>query len=101
MLSKNLTGAQLNWSVKEKECFAIVYALKKFEYLLRGRTFKLFTDHRNLLYLDSESSAKVVRWRLAVQDYDFTLGHIAGEQNIVADQLSRLALKLQLAPRPN
>ena len=45
-MSKNLTAAQLNWSVKEKECFAIVYALRKFEYMLRGRTFKLFTDHR-------------------------------------------------------
>ena len=73
-MSKNLTGAQLNWSVKEKEYFAIVYALKKFEYLSGGRTLKLFTDHRNLLYLDSESSAK---------DYDCT-------QNIVADQLLRL-----------
>ena len=98
-MSKNLTGAQLNWSVKEKECLAIVYALKKFEYLLRGCTFKLFTDHRNLLYLNSESNAKVVRWRLAVQDYDFTLRHIAGEQ-IVADQLSRLCPKAPAGPMP-
>ena len=51
-MSKSLTGAQLNWSVKEKECYAIVYALKVFEYLLRGRYFKLFTDHQNLLYLN-------------------------------------------------
>ena len=99
-ISKNLTGAQINWSVKEKECFAIVYALKKFKYLLRGRTFKLFTDHRNLLYLDSESSAKVVHWRLAIQNYDFTLGHIAGEQNIVADQLSRLCPRAPAGPMP-
>ena len=99
-MSKNLTCAQLNWSVKEKECFAIVYALKKFEYLLRGCTFKLFIDHRKLLYLYLESSAKVVRWSLAVQDYDFTLGHIAGEQNIVADQLSRLCPKAPAVPMP-
>ena len=93
-MSKSLHGAQLRWSTKEKECYAIVYALKKFEYLLRGRRFKLFTDHQNLLYVDSESSAKVVRWRLVIQDFDFTLGHIAGELNIVADQMSRLCPKL-------
>ena len=59
-MSKSLTGDQLNWSVKEKESYAIVYALKVFEYLLRGRHFQLFTDHQNLLYLNSQSSQKVI-----------------------------------------
>ena len=77
-MSKSLSGAQLNWSVKEKECFAIVWALKRFEYLLRGRHFKLFTDHSNLLYLQSESSQKVVRWRLFIQNYDFELAYVKG-----------------------
>ena len=99
-MSKTLTGAQLNWSVKEKECYAIVYALKRFEYLLRGRHFKLFTDHQNLLYLNSESSQKVIRWRFFVQDYDFELAHVKGQDNIVADQLSRLCPRAPAGPTP-
>ena len=90
----------MNWSVKEKECYAIVYALKVFEYLLRGRHFQLFTDHQNLLYLNLQSSQKVIRWRLFVQDYDFELAHIAGVDNIVADQLSRLCPKAPAPPTP-
>ena len=99
-MSKSLTGAQLNWSVKEKECYTIVYALKRFEYLLRGRRFKLFTDHSNLLYLQSESSQKVIRWRLFVQDYDFELAYVKGQDNIVADQLSRLGPRAPAGPNP-
>ena len=99
-MSKSLTGAQLNWSVKEKECYAIVYALKRFEYLLRGRRFKLFTDHSSLLYLQSESSQKVIRWRLFVQDYDFELAYVKGQDNIVADQLSRLCPRAPAGPIP-
>ena len=53
-----------------------------------------------LSYLQITGIAKVVRWRLAVQDYDFTLRHIAGEQNIVADQLSGLCPKAPAGPMP-
>ena len=48
-MSKSLSGAELRWSTIEKECYAIVYALKKFEYLIRDTHFTLRTDHRNLL----------------------------------------------------
>jgi hypothetical protein len=32
----------------------------------------------------------VIRWKIAVQDYDFDIEHIPGVNNIVADGLSRL-----------
>ena len=32
--SKALTGAQLNWSVREKECYGIFYGVRLFEDLL-------------------------------------------------------------------
>ena len=89
-LSKTLIKEQLRWSVPEKECYAIVYSLKKWEYLLRDIHFKLYTDHKNLTYLDAGSSAKVYRWKLEVQEYDFEILPIKGDDNIVADALSRL-----------
>jgi hypothetical protein len=49
-ISKSLVKEQLNWSVPEKECFAIWYALKKLDYLLRDIHFTLHTDHRNLTF---------------------------------------------------
>ncbi len=51
--SKALTGAQLNWSTREKECYGIYFGCKTFEDLLDNRHFILKTDHMNLTYLMS------------------------------------------------
>ena len=64
--------------------------LRKFEYLVRDIPFEMYTDHENLVYLNNPPSNKVLRWKLAIQEYDFTLDHIKGELNVVADGLSRL-----------
>jgi transposase InsO family protein len=89
-LSKSLTAERLRWSVPEKEAYAIVYAFQKLEYVLRDMHFTLRTDHKNLLYINEDGSAKVRRWKLAIQEYNFDIEHIAGEENVAADAFSRL-----------
>jgi hypothetical protein len=87
--SKTLSKVQQRWSTIEKECYAIWYALKHWEHLLRDVKFTIKTDHRNLRYLNT-NTPKVVRWKLAIQEYDFVLEHIAGPINVFPDTLSRL-----------
>jgi len=65
-------------------------ALDKFQYLLHSRPFVLQTDSRNLTFLNNASSSRVYRWKLAIQRYDFTIMHIPGKENVVADAFSRL-----------
>ena len=64
--------------------------LQKFEYLLRDVRFTLYTDHANLVYLNVPPSSKVLRWKMAMQEYTFRLFHIPGEKNVEADGFSRL-----------
>jgi transposase InsO family protein len=89
-LSKSFTDVQKRWSTIEKECYAIFYSITALEHLIRDRKFTLRTDHRNLIFLNAQASAKVTRWKLAIQEYDFDIEHIAGVLNFVADQMSRL-----------
>lgn len=89
-MSKTLSAEEVKWSTIEKECYAIVFSLRKFEYLLRDRPFTLRTDHENLTYINDPPSPKVRRWKIAIQEHDFHIEHIDGEKNIVADGLSRL-----------
>jgi hypothetical protein len=88
-MSKTLTKAELKWSTIEKEAYAIFVAFRKFEHLLRDVHFTLRTDHRNLTFLNVEAREKVKRWKLAIQHYDFSIEHIKGSDNIVADGFSR------------
>jgi hypothetical protein len=84
--------AQLNWSVREKECFGIFYGVRLFEDLLDNRPFILKTDHMNLTYLNVTLTGKVLRWKLYLQDKDFHLCHVPGKEvhQGVSDALSRL-----------
>ena len=92
-VSHALSASQITkWSTPEKEAYAIFYALGKLDYLLRDIKFTLHTDHKNLTlpFLNNEQNARVKRWKLAIQQYDFDVEYIKGAENIVADGFSRL-----------
>jgi hypothetical protein len=63
-LSRTLKGAQTRWSTTEKECFAIVEALKEFEYLLGSRRFHLLTDHKSLTFMSHANGNKILADKL-------------------------------------
>ena len=89
-LSKALTDEQLRWSTPEKETYAIFWTLMELDYLLRDRFFIIRTDHSNLQYINQNPTSKVTRWKLAIQEFQFKLQHIAGKDNILADRFSRI-----------
>lgn len=89
-ISKSFSKEQRRWSTAEQEAYAIFYALRKFDYLLRDVKFTIQTDHKNLIYINTDGSAKVKRWKLLVQEYDFDIVHIPGVDNPIADAFSRL-----------
>ena len=72
--------------------FSPVFGVKIFEDLLDNRRFILKTDHMNLTYLNVILTAKVQRWKLYMQDKDFYLCHVPGNElhQFVPDALSRL-----------
>ena len=90
--SKKLTQSELNYSVIEKECLALIWAVKKFHVYLYGKQFVLETDHQPLVYLKQSKMAngRLMRWALALQPYKFQVKAIKSTQNARADYLSRI-----------
>jgi hypothetical protein len=72
-ISKALVGAQLRWSVREKECYGIFYCFKVLEDMLKYVKFHLKTDHKNLVHINCALTGKVARWKLYIQDWNFTV----------------------------
>lgn len=47
--SKKFTPTETRYGISEKEMYAVFWGIKKFEYELRGRRFKVETDHKALV----------------------------------------------------
>jgi hypothetical protein len=90
-LSRKLQGAEENYSVPEKECLAIVWAVTKLSYYLYGRVFIIHTDHQPLkwMYTMKNTNKRLMRWALLLQQYTFTVMYKKGVSNGNADGLSR------------
>ena len=57
-----------------------------------GIKFVLYTDHAALTYLQSSASIsrRNARWLDFLSQFQFTIVHIKGRENVVADALSRV-----------
>ena len=90
--SQKFTTAQQNWSTIEREAYAVVWAIKKFENYVFGTKIEVITDHNPLTYLQKTApqSAKLQRWALALQRFDISITHCPGALLKNADGLSRL-----------
>eukprot|EP00731_Ephydatia_muelleri_P027497 Em0019g370a len=89
--SRSLTHAERQYSVIERECLAVLYAVKQFRHYLLGRAFVLHTDHQPLQWLSAQKmEGRLCRWALALQEFDFTIKYRRGSSNANADALSRV-----------
>nr|GEU88211.1 reverse transcriptase domain-containing protein [Tanacetum cinerariifolium] len=90
--SKTMTEAESNYTTTEKEMLAVVYAFEKFRsYLIMNKSI-VYTDHSVLKYLfaKKDSTARLLRWVLLLQEFTFKIIDTKGTKNLAADHLSRL-----------
>ena len=89
--SRKLKDAQTRYTTTERELLSIVEILKEYRNILLGHKIIVHTDHKNLVHKHFNTE-RVMRWRLVIEEFGPELRHIKGENNIVADTLSRLDL---------
>ena len=91
--SQKLTDVQKRWSVLEREAYACIWSLNKFRSLILFSKIHLFSDHRPLSFLTKATSgnnSKLIRWSLALQEFNLDFNYTPGKSNVVADMASRL-----------
>nr|GFB17045.1 reverse transcriptase domain-containing protein [Tanacetum cinerariifolium] len=90
--NKTMNQAKANYTTTEKEMLAVVYAFKKFRsYLIMNKSI-VYSDHSALKYLFAKKDAKarLLRWILLLQEFDFKVIDTRGAENYAADHVSRL-----------
>ena len=91
--SKKLSSSESRYSAFDKELFAAYSALRHFRFLLEGKEFVLFTDHKPLthaLFRTSPPWSAMQQRRLSfLAKFNCDVRHLSGAENVVADALSR------------
>jgi hypothetical protein len=93
----------MNYSTTEKECLAVIEALKAYRSYLLGNQFDLYTDHQSLKWLltrTKEHSGRLWRWVDKIREFQYLVKHIPGRNNTVADALSRIRNVATREPTP-
>ena len=92
--SQKFTPYQKNYSIVEKECLGILLSLRKFKFFVYDLMYpvKIMCDHNPLSFLHRmrNHNQRLMRWALELQDYNISIVHIKGKDNIIADALSRI-----------
>jgi hypothetical protein len=91
--SRQLHQHEEHYPTHDLELAAVVHALKIWRHYLLGNTYHLYTDHKSLKYIftQSELNMRQQRWLELIKDYDLEIHYHPGKTNVVADALSRKA----------
>lgn len=90
--SRRLTGTETKYSVYECEALAVLFALEKFRFFLEHREFDLETDNQALSWVLARprKTGRIARWAVRISAFKFSVRHIRGSENALADALSRM-----------
>eukprot|EP00117_Sycon_ciliatum_P007145 scpid59914/ scgid0554/ Retrovirus-related Pol polyprotein from transposon 17.6; Protease; Reverse transcriptase; Endonuclease len=97
-LSRSLTPAETRYSQIEKEALAATWACDRLSHYLLGMPFTIETDHKPLIPLLGTRALddlppRVLRFRLRLLRFDYSIIHTPGKQLAIADALSRAPLR--------
>ena len=102
--SRSLTSAECNYSVTELEMCGVCWAMQKADYYVQGAPdLRIITDHKaletllNKKSLSSMPSQRLLRLRMRLTDYQFTVQFCPGRFHYLPDWLSRYP---EMSPKP-
>ena len=93
--SRSMSKTEERYAQIEKEALAITWTCDKFSVYLLGKHFDIETDHKPLVPLLSSKPLdnlppRILRFRLRMMKYDFSISHVPGKSLFTADTLSRV-----------
>jgi hypothetical protein len=88
--SRQLRRHEEHYPTHDLELAAVVHALKIWCHYLLGNICHIYTDHKSLKYIftQSELNMRQRRWLELIKDYELEIHYHPGKANVVADALS-------------
>lgn len=94
--SRKLNSAETKYSTYDRELLAIYSSIKHFSFMIEGRNFVVYTDHKPLIYAFQQNGEKFsprqIRHLEFISQYTTDIRHVSGDRNFVADAFSRISI---------
>jgi hypothetical protein len=89
--SEKLSGPTLNYSVYDKELYALVRSLETWQHYLLPKEFIIHSDHESLKHLKGQLKLNKIhaKWSEFIESFPYIVKYKKGKDNVVADALSR------------
>ena len=90
--SRRLKDPETRYHTNEQEGLAIFSSVKRWEHFLLMNTTTIFTDNSAMTYIFNRKepcNARVARWQIYLATFKYTITHVKGKDNKLADFLSR------------
>jgi hypothetical protein len=97
--SEKLSGPILNYSIYDKELYALIRCLETWQNSLWPKEFIIYFDHESLKHIRSPGklNCRHAKWVEFIKSFPYVIKHKKGKENVIADALSRrYALLTQL-----
>ena len=91
-ISKNLSPAEVNYTITKKELLVVVHAINKFRHYIKGYQDFVQADHSTIKFLMKKpiTNPRVTWWLLLLQEFNINIIDRPGKDNLVVDFLSRM-----------
>ncbi|OMO49338.1 hypothetical protein CCACVL1_31067 [Corchorus capsularis] len=88
--SEKLNGAALNYPTYDKELYALLKALQKWQHYLWPKEFVIQTDHESFKYLKGQQklNKRHAKWMEFNESFHYVVRYKIGKENVVANALS-------------
>ncbi|XP_073363260.1 uncharacterized protein [Aegilops tauschii subsp. strangulata] len=89
--SEKLSGSTLNYSVYDKELYALLRSLETWQHYLWPKEFVIHSDHESLKHLRGQQKLnhRHAKWSEFIESFPYIVKYKKGKDNVVADALSR------------
>ena len=91
---RSMSATEMRYAQTEKEALAVTWTCVRLSTFILGKKFSIETDHKPLVSLLGTKNLdslppRILRFRLRLARFDYTIAHIPGRELYVADTLSR------------
>jgi hypothetical protein len=100
--SRQLKIHEKNFPTHDLELAVVVHALKTWRHYLYGEKCDIYTDHKSLKYIftQSELNMRQQRWLELFKNYELEIHYHPDKANVVVDALSRKSQVTMLVAHP-